>query len=48
MKPFLSNNGASINKTTLADNDKVMSDDRQLSKTFCNFFQEAVKNLDVK
>ena len=45
LKPFLSNKGTNINKITLVDNDKVISDDLQLSKTFSNFFQEAVKTL---
>ena len=32
---------------TLVDNDKVISDDKQLCKTFSNFFQEALKTLGV-
>ena len=32
---------------TLEDNDKVISDDKQLCKTFSNFFQEAVNALGV-
>ena len=32
---------------TLADNDKVISDNKQLSKTFSNFFQEVVRTVGV-
>ena len=46
-KAFLSDKGASINKISLLDDDKVISGDKQLCKTFSNFFQEAVKTVDV-
>ena len=45
IKPFLSDKGANIKKITLVDNDKVISDNKQLCKTFKNFFQEVVKTL---
>ena len=45
IKPFLSDKRTNINKITLVDNDKVISDDKQLCKTFTNFFQEAVNIL---
>ena len=35
------------NKISLVDYDKVISDDKQLCKTFGNLFQEAVKTLSV-
>ena len=31
----------------IIDNDKVILDDKQLCKTFSNFFQEVVKTLGV-
>ena len=43
----MSNKGTHINKITLVDNDKVISDNKQRCKTFGNFFQEAVKTLGV-
>ena len=45
IKPFLSDKGTNINKITLVHNDKVISDDKQLCKTFSDFFQETVKTL---
>ena len=35
------------NKISLVDYDKVISDDKQLCKTFGNLFQEVVKTLSV-
>ena len=46
-KAFLSNRGTNINKITSADNNKIISDDKQPCKTFSNFFQDAVKTLGV-
>ena len=45
--PFLSDKGTNINKITLADNDEVISDEKQLCKSFSNFLQEALKTLGV-
>ena len=45
--PFLSDKGTNINKSTLADNDEVISDEKQLCKSFSNFLQEALKALGV-
>ena len=47
VKAFLSDKGTNINKITLVDNEKVMSGDKQLCKTFMNFPQEVVKTLGV-
>ena len=47
IKPFLSDKDTNINKATAVDNDKVIADDKQLCKTFSNFFQETVKTLGV-
>ena len=46
-KAFLPDKGSNVNKITLADNNRVISDDKQLFKTFSNFFQESVKALGV-
>ena len=47
IKPFLSYKGTNINKITLVDNNKMISDIKQLCKTFINFFQEAMKTVGV-
>lgn len=47
IKLFLSDKEANINKIILEVSDKVISDDKQLCKTFSNFFQEAIKTLRV-
>ena len=47
VKPFLFDKGTNIDKITLVDHDKVISDDKQLCKPFSHFFQEAVKTLGV-
>ena len=47
MKPILSDKETYLNKITLADNDKLIWDDKQLCKTFSNFFEEKVKTLEV-
>ena len=47
VKPFLSDKATNIKKNTLVDNDKVISDDKQLCKIFSNFFQETVKTVSV-
>ena len=39
--------GTNVNKITLLDNEKVMSGDKQLCKTFINFSKEAVETLRV-
>ena len=42
-KPFVSHKGTNINKVTLIVNDEVISDDKQLRKTFNIIAEEAVK-----
>ena len=44
---FLLDRGTNINKITIVDNDKVISNDEEQCKIFSNFFQEAVKTLGV-
>ena len=46
-KAFLCDKGTKINNVILADNDIVISDEKQLCKTFSNIFQEKVKALSV-
>ena len=48
IKPFLSDKGTDINKITFADNDKVILNDKQLWRTFSNFFQVMAKTLGVR
>ena len=38
IKHFLSDKGTNINKITVVDNNKVISDGKQIRKTFSNFF----------
>ena len=47
INPFLSDKGTHINKITLLDNNKVISDDKQLCKTFSTFFREVVNTVGV-
>ena len=47
MKPFLFDKGTNIDKITLVNNDKVISDDKQLCKTFSHFSQEAARTQGV-
>ena len=42
IKHFFPGKGTNISKIALARNDKVISDDQQLGKTFFNFFQDVV------
>ena len=44
---FFSDKRININKITPIDNDKVIPDDEQACSIFSNFFQEAVKTLDL-
>ena len=45
---FLSDKGSQCLQVNLADQDNVISDDKNLSKEFSNFFDTAVKKLNVK
>ena len=47
VKPFLFDEGTNKDKITLVNNDKVISDDKQLCKTFSNFSQEAARTQGV-
>ena len=48
MKPFLSDEGSQCSQINLVELNKVIFDDKSLSKEFSNFFDTAVKNLDMK
>ena len=41
-------NGLQWSRINLVDHDNVISDDKNLSKQFSNFFDMGVKNLDIK
>ena len=48
MKPFLSDEGSQCSQINLVDQNNITFDDKSLSKEFSNFFDTAVKNLDMK
>ena len=48
VKPFLSDKASQCSQISLADQDSVISDDKNLSKEFSNFFETVMKNLDIK
>ena len=45
---FLSDKGPQCLQINLADQDNVISDEKNFSKEFSNFFDTAVKKLNVK
>ena len=47
LKPFLSDKGPQASKITLVQNDQIISDDNALADTFKDFFDNAVKNLNL-
>ena len=48
VKPFLSDKASQCSQISLVDQDSVISDDKNLSKEFSNFFETVMKNLDIK
>ena len=46
-KPFFSNKTDSNEGITLIEEDKVVSEDKELDKTFKSYFQTLVDNLDI-
>ena len=48
LKPFLSDKGSQCSQIKLVDQENVISDDKNLSKEFSNFFDKAVKNSGIK
>ena len=48
MKPFLSDKCSYISKISLVHEGNVLSDDLELAKTFNNFFENAVDDLEIK
>ena len=47
-KPFLSDKGSQCSQINLAYQDNIIFDGKNLSKEFSNFFDTAVKHLDIK
>ena len=45
MKPFFSDRGAGTSKTTLVEDDKVISEDFDVANTLNSFFENAVPSL---
>ena len=45
---MLSNKVSQCSQINFVDQDNVISDDKNLSKEFCNFFDTAAKNSDIK
>ena len=45
---MLSDKGTNVSKITLLRTEKVISDDQQLFKIFCNFFQYVLNTLAIK
>ena len=46
-KPFFSNNGSHRGNIKLAEGDKLLQDDSEVTEELNNFFKEAVSTLDV-
>ena len=46
-KPFFSNKTDSNEGITLIEEDKVVSEDKELDKTFKSYFQTLVDNLNI-
>lgn len=47
VKPFLSDKGSAQSQITLVDEDKVLSNDKEVAETFNCFFENAVKSLEL-
>ena len=47
VKPFLSNKGDFHKKITLIDGEKIISEDNDVAEKFSNYFQNAVKSLEI-
>ena len=48
VEPLLSDEGSQCSQINLVDQDNLILYDKSLSKEFSNFFDTAVKNLNVK
>ena len=48
MNPFLSDKCTHTSKISLVNEGNVISDDLELAKTFNNFFENAVDDLEIK
>jgi predicted transport protein len=47
VKPFFTDKGGGMNKFILVENDKIISDDKEVAQTFNDYFDEAVKSLGI-
>lgn len=47
MKPFLSNKGDFHKRITLIEGDKIISEDADVAETLSNYFDSAVRSLDI-
>ena len=47
VKPLLSGKDLTANQITLIENGEIISDDKEVSKTFGHFFKNAVRSLDI-
>lgn len=45
--PFLSNKNSKSSQITLVNNDKIVADDENIATTFNNYFENAVKSLEI-
>ena len=48
VKPLLSEKGTRFAHINLVDNEKIISEDRDVAETLNNFFESAVKSLGIK
>ena len=47
MGPFLSNKGSNRSQITVVSNEEIISDDSQVAETMNNYFEKAVKSLNI-
>ena len=48
MRPFLSDENTVFSQISIEKNDRIISDDFDLSEEFSTFFEDAVRSLNVK
>ena len=48
MKPFLSDKCSETSEVSLVHEGNIISDDLELTKTFKNFFETAMDDLEIK
>ena len=47
IKPFFTDKGGSRNKVVLVEDDKIISEDKEVAQTFNDYFDEAVQSLGI-